>query len=100
MSGFFEALQNFKPKEKHKPTVEIQGTKMEVSNEMFQKVIKHGAENFEIKNGKIVLKPTFVAGKSYEMLVKSEKGYEFYDNDPYYPKDVVEGGFTWQIESE
>ena len=52
MPGFFEALNNFKPKELPKPTIEIQGKKMEVSPELFKKVQMHGAENFELKDGK------------------------------------------------
>ena len=100
MPGFFDALENFKPKERAKPTVEIQGNTIEVTPDMFEKVQKHGAENFELKNKKVVLKPTFIVGKTHETLVKTKKGYNFHDNDPYYPKDIVEGGFTWQIELE
>jgi|TARA_R110001592_G_scaffold234623_1_gene492205 hypothetical protein len=100
MPGFFEALNNFKPKERPKPTVEIQGIKMETSIEMFKKVQMHGAENFELKDGKIVMKQSFFKGKAYEMLVKSEKGYVFIDNDPYWPKEFTKGGYTWQIELE
>ncbi len=100
MPGFFEALQTFKPKKVPKPVVNIQGQQVEVSKDVFQKVIRHGEENFILKEGKVVLKPNFIAGKTYETLEKAERGYNFYDNDPYYPKDLVEGGFTWQIESE
>jgi hypothetical protein len=100
MPGFFEALENFNPKEPPKPTVEIQGKKLEVTPEVFQKVQKHGAENFELKNGKISLKSIFIIGKTYEILVKADKGYDFHDHDPYYPRDIVEGGFAWQIKSE
>ena len=53
MPGFFEALNNFKPKEQQKPTIEIQGKKMEASLELFKKVQMHGAENFELKDGSI-----------------------------------------------
>ena len=77
MPGFFEALNNFKPKETQKPTIEIQGIMMETSLELFKKVQMHGA-----------------------MLTKSEKGYVFVDNDPYWPKEFTQGGYTWQIELE
>ncbi len=100
MPGFFEALENFKPKETPKPTIEIQGTKMETSLELFKKVQMHGAENFELKDGKVVMKQSFLKGKTYETLVKAEKGYVFVDNDPYWPKEFTKGGYTWQIESE
>ncbi len=100
MPGFFEALSNFQSKERKKPIVEIQGTKMEISIELFKKVQMHGAENFELKDGKVVLKQSSLKGKSYETLVKSEKGYVFVDNDPYWPTGFTKGGHTWQIESE
>ena len=33
---------------------------------------------------------------TYKTLKKTEeKGYEFFDNDPFYPTGVVEGGFKW-----
>ena len=101
MPGFFEALNNFKPMALPKPTIEIQGKKMEVSPELFKKVQMHGAENFELKDGKVVLKQVFLKNyKTYAMLVKSEKGYTFVDNDPYWPKEFTKGGYTWQIELE
>ena len=43
MPGFFDALENFKPLDRKKPTVEIQGKVMEVTPEMFKKVMDHGA---------------------------------------------------------
>ena len=100
MPGFFDALENFKPMDRKKPTVEIQGKVMEVTPEMFKKVMDHGAENFELENDKIVLKQTIVPGKTHEMLVKSDEGYVFIDGDPCWPDTIKEGGYTWQIEQE
>ncbi len=101
MPGFFEALQNFQPKKTQKPTIEIEGVKMETSLELFKKVEMHGVENFELKDGKVVMKQSFLKNyKTYEMLVKSEKGYVFVDNSPYWPKEYTQGGYTWQIELE
>jgi len=101
MPGFFEALNNFKPKQTQKPTIEIQGIKMETSLELFKKVEMHGVENFELKDGKVVMKQSFLKNyKTYPMLAKSEKGYAFVDNDPYWPKEFTQGGYTWQIELE
>ena len=101
MPGFFEALENFKPKERPKPTIEIQGTKIETSLELFKKVQMHGAENFELKDGKVVMKQSFLKNyKTYPILTKSEKGYVFVDNDLYWPKEFTQGGYTWQIELE
>jgi|TARA_B110000444_G_C18722018_1_gene538933 hypothetical protein len=101
MPGFFEALNNFKPKETQKPTIEIQGIMMETSLELFKKVQMHGAENFELKGDKVVMKQTFLKNyKTHAMLTKSEKGYVFVDNDPYWPKEFTQGGYTWQIELE
>ena len=100
MPGFFEAFENFKPKEPPKPSVTISGKKMEVSIEQFKQVMKHGEDAFELKAGKIVRKPFKGALKESLVLGKGDKGYSFLDSNPYWPDKEVEGGYTWHIESE
>jgi len=100
MSGLIEALKNFRPKERHKPHVLIDGQKIEVSLEKFKEVLSHGQENFEIKKGKIVRKPTKRNLRQNTILVKADKGYKFLDGNPYWPDSIVEGGYEWQLEQE
>jgi hypothetical protein len=42
-----------------------------------------------------VLKPRPKIKRGYNILKKSDKGYNFYDNDPYYPNKIVDGGYKW-----
>jgi hypothetical protein len=100
MPGFFDALQKFKPKERDKPTVIIQGQKIEVDQELFRQVQLHGQENFKIKDGKIQRIPPRRFKKTYCTLKKSDKGYIFYDGDPYWPEGYGKGGFEWEDELE
>jgi len=100
MSTFFDALQNFKPKERQKPIVTIQGKTIEVESTLFQEILQHGEDQYEIKNNKIVRKPLPKYRKIYGVLTKSEKGFTLVDSDPYWPDGIAEGGYTWQTESE
>jgi|TARA_R100000008_G_C3546641_1_gene147943 hypothetical protein len=98
MPGFFEALENFKPKERKPHVVTIEGLSKVVSIEEHREILKHGEENYMWQKGEIVRKPIAKPKIVHNVLTKSDKGYNFYDNDPYYPKDVVRGGFKWQQE--
>jgi len=100
MPGFFEALENFKPTDRKKPTVEIQGKIFEVEIQLFKDIERNGKEQYEIKDGKIALKPRRNFKKTYERLVKSDKGHSFIDADPYWPSKIVTGGYSWQKETE
>ena len=99
MQEFFKALNNFKPKERQKPKVTIQGQVFEVDMELFKQVMSNGEDQYEIKKGKITSKPRPKnTEKSYEILVKAEKGHVFVNGDIYWPADIKEGGFKWQSE--
>ena len=100
MPGFFEALENFKPTPPKKHYVTIEGNKIEVSLQQCLEIQQVGVENYEYKNKEIVRKVIVPKEQQQTILVKADKGYNFYDNDPYYPKDIVEEGFVWQIDTE
>ena len=100
MPGFFEAFDNFKPKERDKPCVTIDGEKIEVTPDVFKKIISNGEHAYKLKNGKIVRKPYTGAKKECLTLTKTERGYHMLDGNPYWPEKIAEGGFEWEIESE
>lgn len=100
MTEFFSALNNFKPVERKKPTVVIDGKSVEVSMDVFKKVERHGAENFKLVNGKIQRIPPKVSKKTYMDLQKCDEGYILQDGDPYWPTGYGQGGVEWQNESE
>ena len=51
------------------------------------------------QKGEIARKPLPKIKKGYKVMQKTnEKGYAFYDNNPYWPNKVVKGGFKWQQE--
>ena len=63
--------------------------------------MKHGEDAYMWKSStEIMLKPRRKIEVTYPQLKKSEKGYNFHNNDPFYPKDIVEGGYTWQTDTE
>jgi hypothetical protein len=100
MTEFFNALNNFRPVERKKPIVVIDGKEMEVSKEVFKKVEQHGAENFKLVDGKIRRIPPKIFKKTYFILRKADEGYIFNNHDPYWPESYGEGGFVWEDESE
>mgnify|MGYP000939448204 CR=1 FL=1 len=100
MPGFFEALSNLPPIPTKKLFVNVAGQEYEVTLEKKKWAIQHGEENLMIKDGEIVVKPTPKPKTRYSVLKKATKGYTFHDNDIHWPNKIVEGGVTWQIESE
>jgi len=99
MPGFFEALKNFKPQKRKPNTVTIQGQSVVVTLEKKLEVMRHGESAYMWKTPtEFVLKPRPKPKTGYKVLKKLDKGYTFYDNDPYYPKEVVEGGYSWEHE--
>ena len=101
MPGFFEALENFQPMERKKPTVTIEGKTVEVDIETKKKIMRAGEQAYTWKDGEIHLKPTpRKACVTYRKLKRDKYGYEFHDGDPHWPTKIVEGGFSWQTESE
>ena len=100
MPGFFEALSNMPPVKEMVLKVEIDGKEVEVDKKLHSEILKYGRDSFEIKKGVIVRKPIQKFGKHYELLVKDESGYSLHDGHVYWPDQIIEGGVTWQIESE
>jgi hypothetical protein len=99
MPGFFEALENLQ-KRKKSHFVEIGGRQVEVSLDKKLEIIRKGVENFILKDGKIPPKPRRLGTRRFPVLENKEKGYVFYDNDPYWVKEITEEGYTWQTRSE
>ena len=85
------------PKPKPKVhTVCIQGQKVVVSLQKKLEVIRHGEDAYEWKTPtEFVLKPPPKVLKTYKTMKKAKKGLCFFDNDPYYPDQIVLEGFTW-----
>ena len=99
MPGFFEAFKNFKPPKNKVHTVKIQGQNIVVTLEKKLEVMRHGEHAYIWKNPtEFVLKPKPKVKKSYHMLKKMQKGYKFYNGDPFYPTEIVDGGFAWYQE--
>jgi|TARA_R100000027_G_C2221670_1_gene86291 hypothetical protein len=101
MEEFFKALENFKPKERQKPKVTVDGKEFTVDIETFKEIQMNGEDQYEVKAGKIVRKPLpKSAKKGYEILVKADKGIAFVEGDPYWPAGTKEGGYEWRAQSE
>lgn len=89
MSELFEALKNFKPSVRPNSfAVEIDGAKTEVDFEMHKEILKHGADAFIMKGGKVVRKPPPEIKVEYKNFVRTTYGNKLWYNDPYFPKDL------------
>ena len=97
MSGFFEALKNFKPTPPKKHYLTFGETKIEVNVKQYLEVINAGIENFEYKDGKILRKIRVPAEQRQPILQKESKGVKFYKQNPFWVKGVGKEGYTWQI---
>ena len=100
MPGFFEALNETSFVNDKKHFVTIQGQTKEVSLQKKLEILKHGEENFLLKENEIKLKPKPKLKTAYPVLQKVEKGYHFIDDDIHWPSNIGEGGRAWLIESE
>lgn len=101
MSELLKALQGLPPVPKKVHTVTIQGQSLVVTLEKKLEVMRNGEDAYTWKSPtEIMLKPRKKIEVTYPQLKKSEKGYNFHNNDPFYPKDIVEGGYTWQTDTE
>ena len=98
MPGFFEALENIKPKKKVH-TVTIQGQSVVVTLEKKLEVMKHGEDAYEWKtNTEFVRKKRLPAEQRQPTLHSAEVGYHFYNGDPFWVEKHNRGGFEWRIE--
>ena len=97
MPGFFEAVENFKPKKKVQ-TVTIQGQSIVVTLEKKLEVMKHGEDAYEWKtNMEFVRKKRIPAEQQQPTLHKADKGYTFYKKNPFWVKNINKEGYKWQI---
>ena len=97
MNDLFKALQNIKiPERKTKFKVTIEGKDVEVPLKLHREILKHGPYSFMWKGTEIVRKPPPEIKRGYKVMKKTDDdGYDFYDNDPFWPKKIIKGGFKW-----
>ena len=100
MPGFFEALKNFKPKSTNKKHfVTIDDKKIEVSLEKSIEIKKHGIDKYELVEGVIKLKKVTLENIPQTELVKTEKGYKFYQKNPFWVESIGKG-HIWKIKQK
>jgi|TARA_R110000796_G_scaffold2582_2_gene10138 hypothetical protein len=100
MSEFLKALQDLSPLTKKKHFVTIQGKTVEVSLKRSLEVLRHGADAYIWQGNEFVLKPKPKTKTTYRTLQKDTRGYDFLDGDIHWPNKIIDGGVTWQRESE
>ena len=100
MSEVNKELATFPIRPKKKHFVTIQDITKEVSLQKKLEIMKHGEQNYMLKEGEIVIKPRPKPKTQYSVLKRAKKGYKFYESDIHWPVDVTEGGEAWVIEHE
>ena len=101
MPGFFEAMASRRKKIVPRPTVIIDGKKIQVDAKKYKEIEMHGANAYTLKDGEIIRKPKKNTVRTYLQLRESDgKGYVFENGNPYWPTGLVKGGFTWQKKQE
>jgi len=97
MPGFFDALENFKPKERKPHVVTIQGQSIVVSLERKLEIMQAGEDAYTWKNGEVVKKKRIPAEQQQPLMHKADKGYTFYKKNPFWVKNIGKEGYIWQI---
>ena len=97
MPGFFEALENFKPKERKPHVVTIEGQSIVVSLERKLEIMQAGEDAYTWKNGEVVRKKRIPAEQQQPLMHKADKGYTFYKKNPFWVKNIDKEGYIWQI---
>ena len=97
MPGFFEALENFKPKEKKPHTVTIEGLSIVVSLERKLEIMQSGEEAYTWEKGEVVKKKRIPVEQRQPLMHKADKGYTFYKKNPFWVKNIDKEGYIWQI---
>jgi hypothetical protein len=97
MPGFFEALENFKPKEKKPHVVTIEGQSIVVSLERKLEIMQAGEDVYTWKNGEVVKKKRIPVEQRQPLMHKADKGYTFYKKNPFWVKNIDKEGYIWQI---
>ena len=112
MNELFKALNNFKAtppadnfyiESEQKQIIalcrEPKDNTIKISREDFKFLLDNGIDYYLYDNG-IIKKPKKKTDRIFKVLKKNIKGYSLQDNDPYWPMEIVEGGYTWQTPSE
>ena len=97
MPGFFDALENFKSKERKPHVVTIQGQSIVVSLERKLEIMQVGEDAYTWKNGEVVKKKRIPAEQQQPLMHKADKGYTFYKKNPFWVKNIDKEGYKWQI---
>ena len=97
MSGFFEALENFKPQKRRPHVVTIEGLSIVVSLERKLEIMRAGEDAYMWQKGEVVKKKRIPAEQRQPILQKESKGVKFYKQNPFWVKSVGKEGYTWQI---
>ena len=97
MPGFFEALENFKPKEKKPHVVTIEGQSIVVSLERKLEIMQAGEDAYTWEKGEVVKKKRIPAEQRQPLMHKADKGYTFYKKNPFWVKNIDKEGYIWQI---
>ena len=97
MPGFFEALENFKSKERKPHVVTIEGQSIVVSLERKLEIMQAGEDAYTWKNGEVVKKKRIPAEQRQPLMHKADKGYTFYKKNPFWVKNIDKEGYIWQI---
>ena len=101
MSEVLKALRAGPRRLEKQHTVCIEGRKVTVSLEQKKEILSKGEQSYHwVSPIKFELRPLPKPKTQFSVLVKSDKGYSFEDNDIHWPNGTKHGGETWLIESE
>jgi hypothetical protein len=67
---------------------------IKISKKDFMLLLDTGIKHF-FYDGNIVRKPFEIKTKHFSVLKESDEGYRLLDNDPYWPEEIVKGGYKW-----
>jgi hypothetical protein len=98
MPGFFEALENFKPKERQPHVVTIEGQSIVVTLERYLEITRAGEENYTWKKGEVVRKKRIPVEQRQPLMHKADNGVKFYKKNPFWVKNIGKEGYVWRIE--
>ena len=112
MDEIFKALNSFKPtpaadnfyiEVRNREIIglcrEPNNNTVKISQQDYKFLLDKGIGYFVYDHG-IVRKPKKKTERVFETLRKDVQGYNLQDNDPYWPTEIAEGGYTWQTPSE
>ncbi len=112
MDEIFKALNSFKPKPatddfyievRNKEIISLcrepNDNTVKISQQDYKFLLDRGMKRFIYDHG-IVKKPKKKTERIFETLKKDTRGYKLQDDDPYWPTEIAEGGYTWQKTSE